>query len=77
MSAFGRDSGDARKRRRFSRGEHADQMPRDGPAILPASLLGQTLRIAVQFRSGDIRGLFKITFALCKSFLDVEAQFVF
>src|SRR5271170_4696722 len=57
--------------------ENANQMSRDGAAVLPASLPRQLLGIRVQLRRGDLRVFMKIPLAASKRFFDVAAQLAF
>jgi hypothetical protein len=56
--------------------KHANKVSCDGAAILPASLLGQSLRVAVQFHAGDIKVFLKIVFAAGECLCDVAAKFL-
>src|SRR5450631_2689460 len=54
--------------------EHTNQMSCDGPAVLPAGLLRQKLRKAVQLRRGDVRVLLKMLLTFGEPFFDVTAK---
>src|ERR1700691_5459574 len=63
--------------RDFLMWKNANQVSRDGAAVLPASLLRQLLSIGVQLRRGDLSVFLKIPLALCERLFDVAAQLAF
>src|ERR1700691_1023890 len=63
--------------RDFLMWKNANQVSRDGAAVLPASLLRQLLSIGVQLRGGDLSVFLKIPLALSKRRFDVAAQLAF
>src|ERR1700733_1449972 len=54
-----------------------NQVPRDRTTVFPAVVLGQGLRVAVEFTSRDMRMLVKILLAGCNRLAYIPAQLAF
>src|SRR5580658_8644190 len=63
--------------RDFFMWENANQVSRDGAAILPASLLRQLLSIRVELRRSDLGVIMKMPLAAGERLFDVAAKLVF